>query len=130
MRVATNGLIMIHDPMAGVMGRADDMRRTADLLDKVREQILDAYERKSKAGREQLGAWMAAETWFTGAEAVGAGLADTVTEPLRMAACADPAILAKLGYHNVPVQVLQNKDAEAKRLAEETKRRLEIAASL
>jgi len=129
-RVATNGLVMIHDPMAGVVGRADDMRRTADLLDKVREQILDAYERKSDAGREQLGAWMAAETWFTGQEAVDAGLADSVTEPLRMAACADPAILAKLGYKNVPETVLKNTAAEIERLEEETKRRLEIAASL
>lgn len=129
-RVATNGLVMIHDPMSGVMGRADDMRRMADLLDKVREQILNAYERKSKAGREQLGAWMAAETWFTGQEAVDAGLADSVTEPLRMAACADPEVLTKLGYKNIPALVLQNNNAEAKRLAEETKRRLEIAAQL
>lgn len=129
-RVATNGLIMIHEPMTMALGRAEDMRRTADLLDKVREQILDAYERKSKAGRDKLAAWMTAETWFSGQEAVAAGLADSVTEPMRMAARADPKVLAKLGYKRIPASVLKAKDDEAARLAAETARRREIAARL
>ncbi len=103
-RVASNGLVMIHDPTAGVMGGAQEMRQTADLLDKVKGQILDAYQRKSKAGRDQLAAWMEAETWFTGQEAVAAGLADETTQPVRLAACAArwQPLFAKLHYRHVP----------------------------
>ena len=89
-RVASNGLVMIHNPWAGVLGTADDMRRTADLLDKVRDQILDSYLRKSSLTREELGAMMDAETWMTGQEAVDAGFADEVSGPVTVAACAIP----------------------------------------
>jgi ATP-dependent Clp protease, protease subunit len=129
-RVSTNGLVMIHNPHALVIGGAGEMRRTADLLDKVRGQILDAYGRKSKAGRDQLGAWMDAETWFTGPEAVEAGLADAVTEPMRVAACASPEVLARLGYKKVPEAALHSAAAEAERLAEETRKRRLIVARL
>ena len=102
-RVGTNAMVMIHNPHAGVLGGSDDMRAMADLLDKVRDQIIDSYERKSKAGREQLAAWMKAESWFTGQEAVEAGLADKVTEPVQVAALARHSnMLARLKYKNAP----------------------------
>src|SRR5262245_5197001 len=53
-RVAQNALVMVHNPMAGVLGGAQDMRKMADLLDKVKGQLLDSYSRHSKAGKEQL----------------------------------------------------------------------------
>ena len=102
-RMAQNGLMMIHEPHTMAQGKADDMRRTADLLDKVREQILDAYSCKSKAGRQRLAEWMSAETWFTGAEAVDAGLADSVTQPVQIAALADTAkLMGRYHYQHAP----------------------------
>lgn len=125
-RVAGNALVMIHDPHAMVQGGAGEMRRTAELLDKVREQILDAYERHSKAGREQIGAWMAAETWFTGQEAVDAGLAHSVTGPVSVAAFAGQReLLARLGARKVPE--LPQADEKAWEL---TRRCAEMAARL
>jgi ATP-dependent Clp protease, protease subunit len=131
-RMATNAMMMIHNPWGSVLGgTAEDMRSAADRLDKVRDQILNAYERKSKAGRANLSAWMDAETWFTGQEAVEAGLAHEVSEPARVAACAAPEVLVRLGYKKVPEAVLKNTAAEAERLAEETrKRRLTVARLL
>jgi ATP-dependent Clp protease, protease subunit len=124
-RLGTNAMMMIHDPYGGVMGSASDMRGMADVLDKAKGQILDAYGRKSKAGREQLAAWMSAETWFTGQEAVDAGLADAVTEPVRVAALAQHSpILAKLKYKHVPPLPQDNAAWEA------TRKRMEIAAKL
>ncbi len=123
-RVASNGLMMVHDPFAVAGGGSADMRRMADLLDTVRGQILDAYERKSKAGREQLSAWMQQETWFTGPEAVAAGLADEATGAVRVAALAEHAqILAKL-YKHTP-ELPQDHEAW-----EQTAKRREIAAQL
>lgn len=102
-RVAANGLVMIHEPYTMAMGGASDMRRTADLLDKVKEQILDSYMRRSKLSRAELSAAMAAETWYSGSEAVEVGLADSVGEQVRVAAFAGmPALLAKMKYKHTP----------------------------
>ena len=38
--MAENALMMIHNPFGWVGGEADDMRRTADMLDKATEAIL------------------------------------------------------------------------------------------
>ncbi len=124
-RVAANGLVMIHDPHTMVAGGADEMRRTADLLDKVKEQLIDAYMRRAKMSRAELSAAMAAETWYTGAEAVAAGLADSVGEQVAVAAFAGmPALLAKLKYKHAP-ELPTDAAAWA-----ETERRRAIAAAL
>lgn len=127
-RVASNGLVMIHNPMAGVMGGAEDMRRMAELLDKVREQILDAYRRKSSMTRKELSKAMDAETWYTGKEAVEAGLADEASKPVSVAAFADLlTVAAKLGAKHPPK--LEQTPEMLKLIAETDKRRA-IAAKL
>ena len=98
-RMASNALMMIHDPYSMVMGGADEMRRTADLLDKVKGQIIDAYMRRSKKNRKELSKMMGDETWFTGAEAVAAGLADEATGAQALAASFD---MSKFPYRKTP----------------------------
>ncbi len=122
-RVSSNGMMMIHDPYGGVMGGANDMRRMADLLEKSKGQILDAYARKAKESRDTLSQWMSDETWLTGAEAVEAGLADKVTGEIKIAACVD---LAKFNFKHVPPELLARNSAEQ----QEHNRRKEIAAKL
>lgn len=128
-RMASNALLMIHDPWGGVHGGAEDMRKMAETLDKIKGQIIDAYARKSNASREQLAEWMAAETWFTGQEAMDAGFADSVSQGRAVAACAGlKELAAKLGYRKMP-EALANPPRDAKQWADTDKRRL-IAASL
>lgn len=127
-RVASNSLIMIHDPHSMAVGDAREMRRTAELLDKVRGQILDTYMRRVKMSRGELEAAMAAETWYTGAEAVEAGLADEASKPVSIAAFADLlTVAAKLGAKHPPKL---EKTPEQLRAIAETDRRRAIAASL
>lgn len=127
-RVASNALMMIHNPHAVAMGDSEEMRRTAELLDKVREQILDAYKRKSSMSRKKLSEAMDAETWYTGAEAVAAGLADEATKPVSIAAFADLlTVAAKLGAKHPPKL---EKTPEQIRAIAETEKRRQIAASL
>jgi len=127
-RVASNALVMIHNPHAMALGDSNEMRRTADLLDKVREQILDAYGRKSKMSRVQLSELMDAETWFNGEEAVEAGLAHEASKPVSVAAFADLLkVAAKLGARHVPKLELT---PEQLRLVAETDKRRAIAAKL
>lgn len=103
-RMATNALFMIHNPMGLVMGGADEMRRTADLLDKVKGQIVSAYQRKSKLPADELGRMMDAETWMTGQEAVQKGFADSCGAPVQVAAFAGwHDLLAKMGCKRLPL---------------------------
>lgn len=125
-RVGWNALVMIHNPHALVMGGAEEMLRMAELLEKAKGQLLDAYSRRPNAAkREQLSAWMDDETWFTGAEAVEAGLADEVAGPVAVAALASAyALSAKLGWKRAPE--LPRDDLAWS----ETHRRRDIAAKL
>lgn len=81
---ARNAFVMIHDAMTGPYGNADTLRQTADLLDKVSENIADMYA--ERAG-EDVEYWRAAMTvngedgtWYTGQEALELGLVDELTE--------------------------------------------------
>lgn len=122
-RMASNALMMIHDPYAGVLGTSADMRHTADLLDKVKGQIIDSYKRHSNLSDAELSKAMAEETWYTGKEAVDAGLAHEVTEAMSIAACAD---LSKFKYRHAPK--IENKAAAI--LAEYRKRLTGLAKAI
>lgn len=71
--------VMIHNPSV-FLGRigSDEMRKTADYLDKVRDNILDIYMTKCKLTREEVLNYMNAEKWFSANEAVEAGFADEI----------------------------------------------------
>lgn len=88
-RIASNGMIMIHDPWAITMGTAEEMRKMADSLDKVGDAILATYVERTTTDEDQLAQWMADETWFTAEDAVEAGLADVVGDEVAIAAFAD-----------------------------------------
>jgi len=81
-----NSFMMIHNPWAGVMGEADDMRQTADLLDKFRDQLAGIYVARTGQSLDAVLAAMAAETWMTGDEALALGYCTSVTEPTKVAA--------------------------------------------
>lgn len=69
-------MMMIHNPWILAMGDADDMRKAAEMLDKVGSQTADMYARRSGTDREQILQMMDDETWMTDAEAVELGFAD------------------------------------------------------
>ncbi|MEO3386017.1 head maturation protease, ClpP-related [Mesorhizobium sp. CAU 1741] len=85
-RIAEGGFVMIHNAWSFAIGNADDMRRTADLLETVSDTICDVYVARTKKTKKQCKDWMAAETWFTGKEAVANGFADMLVENMRVAA--------------------------------------------
>jgi ATP-dependent Clp protease protease subunit len=77
-RVAKTAMIMIHNPWTLAMGEAEDLRGTADLLDKIREQIAHAYVARTGLDRARVLEMMDAETWMTADEAKENGFADVV----------------------------------------------------
>lgn len=84
--IPENAMMMIHKPWGGTLGDADDMRKYADLLDKVEGNLVGAYQQKTGLPEDELHVLLAAETWLTGREAVEKGFANTLTDPLQMAA--------------------------------------------
>ena len=68
--------MMIHSPLTFAYGNADEIRKTADVLDSIEESIIEIY--RDKAGESAWGELLHAETWYTAQQAVDAGLADRV----------------------------------------------------
>lgn len=102
--MADNALFMIHNPWSVAMGDAEELRKQADLLDTMKETILNAYG-KSNLPREELVDLMDAETWFTAKEAKQAGFVDVIENELEQAASLDESIaLAGTRELNVPVE--------------------------
>lgn len=71
---------MIHDPWGWAIGDSDEMLRVAERLEKMRDEIASIYAKHSGLEMPEVIEQMAAETWFTAAEAVEAGFADRVIE--------------------------------------------------
>jgi chromosome segregation ATPase len=84
--MAQNALFMIHNPWSWTAGDAEAMRKEADLLDKLKEQICTVYESKTGKSRDEICALMDSETWFDADEAKAAGFVDEITEEVRAAA--------------------------------------------
>lgn len=86
---AANSMFMIHNPWSGVAGDSEDLRKTADLLDKLTSQLVGIYAGKTKLPEDQVRAAMDAETWFTAAEAKEWGLVDEITDEIPAVASFD-----------------------------------------
>jgi len=72
--------MMIHDPSGLAAGTSEDMRKMADALDQHAAILAGVYEKKTGKTASAIRAAMKAETWFTSAEAIDFGLADSITE--------------------------------------------------
>jgi ATP-dependent protease ClpP protease subunit len=74
--------LMIHEASAGAYGDADEMDKARRMLDSVSDTLASVYAEKAGGSTEEWRAAMHAESWYTAAEAVAAGLADrTATVP-------------------------------------------------
>jgi len=72
--------LMVHQASALVVGNAQDMAQMSGILDKCDSEITGIYARRTGKSVETVRAWVDAETWFTGPEAVEAGLADSAAK--------------------------------------------------
>ena len=84
-----NAFLMIHDPSGLVMGTAADMREMADTMDKIAGSMIRGYAGRSGRSEEEIAALMTAETWFDAQDALAAGFATRLAEPVRIAASFD-----------------------------------------
>lgn len=119
-KMADNAYLMIHRPYGGVFGNADEMKRTADTLENMDENLLDIYvdaiqaRGKSEAGtREKVWDWMQNETWFTARQALEYGFIDEVIgaeEVPEENGAVNFQALAK--FQHVPRELITQKEEE------------------
>src|SRR5690606_14684804 len=76
--MAPLSIMMIHNPWMAAIGEARDMRHDADILDDVKETIINAYQAKTNLSRERISQLMDEETWMSAQKAVTEGFADGV----------------------------------------------------
>ena len=93
--MSPTSILMIHNPWGNFQGEAKDLRHGADVLDEVKDTIINAYQLKSKKSRGKISQMMDEETWMSAKKAVSEGFVDgmlytenkeeDVTEPVENA---------------------------------------------
>ena len=86
--IAENAMMMIHNAWTVALGNSDQLRSTADVLDKFDGIISATYAKRSNADIQDVVKMMADETWLTASEALDKGFADAVGQSLKIAAAA------------------------------------------
>lgn len=84
--MAENSFLMVHKTLTHMFANADDMRETAELLDRFDAGLVSIYAKRTGKSAEEINALLASETWMTAQEAVDAGFATSVTAALAVKA--------------------------------------------
>ena len=83
--MAPTALMMIHNPMTVAFGDHMDMQKAIEMLDEVKESIINAYEIKTNLTRAKLSHLMDSETWMNANKAVELGFADDILTDEKLA---------------------------------------------
>lgn len=76
-KVAKTGFLMVHNAWGITIGNRHDMQAAAAMMEPFDRAMRDLYAERSGSKAEDVEAWMDAETFFTGEDAVKTGLADS-----------------------------------------------------
>jgi len=87
--MAENGMMMIHNPWTITSGTAEELRRQAETMDKIKGSLVNTYVKKTGKASGEISDMMDAETWMTAAEALDHGFIHEITAEQKMAAYGD-----------------------------------------
>lgn len=71
-------MLMIHDPSTVAMGNTKDMEKAIEVLNEVKESVINAYASKSGLSHARIANLMSNETWMNAKKAVELGFADEI----------------------------------------------------
>jgi ATP-dependent Clp endopeptidase proteolytic subunit ClpP len=111
--MAENAMLMIHNPSTMAWGESSDLRKTADVLDQVKETLVNTYATRTGKARDVIAAAMDDETWFTAKEAQAWGLADDIQIGVKAVACASPDTLSFLGAKKTPSNLVVKSEEDS-----------------
>jgi len=101
-RMASNGLYMIHNPRGGAYGESKDLKTIADVMDKMKTNIVNVYTSKTGKSDDEISDMMDDVTWMTAQEALDEGFIDEITDEVEVVNNFDLSKLEK-----VPEQLLE-----------------------
>ena len=99
-----NTQLMIHNAWIITGGTAEDLRTTAEMMDRIRDGVVAAYSRKSGLDSDKIIEMMDATTWMTALEAQAMGFCDLIEDPIRLQ-MSDSAAAVLEKHKNLPDDV-------------------------
>lgn len=79
----SNTTMMIHRAAVGIYGNADELRKTAETLDKFDETVLNSYKSRFVGTMEELKELITEETYLTAEECKVFGLCDEILDEIE-----------------------------------------------
>ena len=76
--ISPTGMIMCHDPACMACGNKADMEKAIELLEEVKESIINAYEQKTHLSHAKIAKMMSDETWLNAKKALQLGFVDGI----------------------------------------------------
>lgn len=89
--MAPTALLMIHNPATAAFGDHNEMAKAIEMLNEVKESIINAYELKSGLSRAKIAHYMESETWMNAKKAIELGFADGMLEDAKKTDVTVPA---------------------------------------
>lgn len=87
--MAPTALMMIHNPATAAFGDHVDMQKAIEMLDEVKESIINAYEIKTGLSHTQLSHMMDETTWMNAKKAIELGFADDLLTDEKLTAASE-----------------------------------------
>jgi ATP-dependent Clp protease, protease subunit len=101
-------VMMIHNPLTAAYGNMHDLRKVADILDTIKESIVNAYALKTGRSRNKISQMMDDETWMSANVAVKEGFADGILYQEDKPQVADVAAFSRLAIVNSANRSMQD----------------------
>lgn len=106
--MSPGSILMIHNPWTRTIGEAKDMRHAADVLDEVKEAILNIYQSRVKTKtREEISQMMDDEEWMSARKAVAEGFADGVLHSEEQEGISAAFSISRLAIQNSASAAMQ-----------------------
>ncbi|MDB2704905.1 Clp protease ClpP [Pseudomonadota bacterium] len=80
-----NAYFMAHAPSGGAVGTSNDLRSTADLMDKFRDSVASVLRQETSLDDDKIFEMLDEETWVNGEEALAMGIVHTITDKVEIA---------------------------------------------
>lgn len=100
----SGSMMMVHMPLTLSQGNAEEMRKTADTLEKTGDSIVDIYSERTGIPSDEIRNIMNDETWLSAEEAVEQGWATKLDKKEAVMNSVPKEILGR--FSNVPKNVL------------------------
>ncbi|MCT4420307.1 Clp protease ClpP [Leuconostoc falkenbergense] len=100
----SGSMMMVHMPWTLSQGNAEEMRKTADTLEKTGDSIVDIYSERTGIASDDIRNIMNDETWLSAEEAVEQGWATKLDQKEAVMNSVPKEILGR--FSNVPKNVL------------------------